>query len=128
MWIILLILVSICIKWYSGPAQAWIEGYLGGIPYVIFWCLLIYWIFPDCHIELTVLAVVAITCLIEFSQLWQPTFLQAVRHFYLGRLLLGHSFSWADFPFYFIGGFLSWRLLHRFETQIEANKKLIRSV
>jgi hypothetical protein len=39
-------------------------------------------------------------------QLWQADFLLYLRHFWLGKALLGTTFNWSDFIWYFAGGFL----------------------
>ena len=44
--------------------------------------------------------VAATTVALEFAQLWQPAWLQAIRGTFLGRMALGTTFSWADLPPY----------------------------
>ncbi len=53
----------------------------------------------------------AVTCVIEFLQLWHPSWLQTIRATRPGRLVLGTHFSWWDFPAYFVGGAMSWIVL-----------------
>ena len=56
------------------------------------------------------------TCLLEFMQLWQPSWLMQLRATRIGAALLGSGFSWSDFPPYFIGGvigFLGLSLVYR---------------
>ena len=48
----------------------------------------------------TAALVAGVTIALEFAQLWQPAWLQAVRSTFLGRMALGTSFSWADLPPY----------------------------
>ncbi len=48
-------------------------------------------------------AVLAVTCLLEVLQLWQPPLLQQVRGTFAGRALLGTTFVWWDFPHYAAG-------------------------
>ncbi|MEQ8963007.1 MAG: DUF2809 domain-containing protein [Coleofasciculus sp. C2-GNP5-27] len=64
--------------------------------------------FPQASPLWTAIGVCIVTCLLEVLQLWQPPFLQAIRATLLGRVILGNTFTWSDFPAYFIGSFLGW--------------------
>ncbi|MDA0673585.1 MAG: DUF2809 domain-containing protein, partial [Cyanobacteria bacterium] len=48
------------------------------------------------------------TCALDFLQLWQPPLLEAIRATLPGRLVLGNTFTWGDFPYYFIGCGMGW--------------------
>ncbi len=78
----------------------------GGIAYELFWILLVLTIFPRANIRITAISICLATCAIEFLQLYQPPWLQAIRATLPGRLVLGTTFSWSDFPPYFIGSAL----------------------
>jgi hypothetical protein len=52
--------------------------------------------------------VLSVTCLLEGLQLWHPPFLEWPRSYLIGQILLGTTFSWSDFPYYFIGAELGW--------------------
>ncbi len=95
-------------KFYRGPGQAWLNDAFGGIPYEIFWMLLVAVIWPRLRPGAIALLVFITTCLLEFLQLWQPAWLQAIRGTLPGRLVLGNTFIWSDFPYYAIGCFLGW--------------------
>jgi len=102
-------------KFYRGVGQAWLNDTFGGIPYEIFWMLLVALIWPRLRLTAIALTVFLATCLLEFLQLWQPDWLQAIRATLPGRLVLGNSFTWSDFPYYAIGCFFGWlwlRWLH----------------
>ena len=79
---------------------------LGSVAYEIFWILFFAFLLPKVSPLRIAIAVCLTTCAIEFLQLWKPPFLQAARSTLPGRLVLGNSFTWADFPIYFIGSFL----------------------
>lgn len=100
--------LGLMIKFYRGPGQAWFNNSFGGVPYEIFWILLVVFIWPQISALWAAVAVCVVTCLLEFLQLWQPPFLQAIRATLIGRLVLGNTFQWSDFPYYFIGSFLGW--------------------
>lgn len=95
-------------KFYRGVGQAWLNDAFGGIPYEIFWILFAAWIWPRIRPATIALAVFITTCLLEFLQLWQPEWLQAIRATLPGRLVLGNSFTWGDFPYYTIGCVVGW--------------------
>jgi Protein of unknown function (DUF2809) len=87
----------------------WLNQEVGGIPYEIFWCLFAFLFIPTRRAVWQIpLWVLVITCLVEFLQLWHPPFLNLVRSFWWGRMLIGTAFTWADFPYYFIGSGLGW--------------------
>ena len=98
-------------KFYEGSYQQWVQNSLGGVFYVIFWCLMASIFFPRVKpIKLTTIVVV-ITCLLEFSQLIQNPFLDSIRHNFIIRTIIGNSFNWLDFPYYFVGGIFGYLIL-----------------
>ncbi|MBD2354503.1 DUF2809 domain-containing protein [Tolypothrix sp. FACHB-123] len=87
----------------------WLNQEVGGIFYEIFWCLFAFLFIPTRKAVWQIpLWVLVITCLLEFLQLWQPPFLVWIRSLWWGKLLFGSVFTWADFPYYFIGSGLGW--------------------
>jgi glycopeptide antibiotics resistance protein len=101
------------IRFAQGPAPAWLHDALGSIAYEIFWILLAVLCFPNASVQNLAIGVCLLTCGIEFLQLWQPPFLQAIRATLPGRLVLGNTFSWTDFPAYLIGSYLGWIWVNR---------------
>ncbi|GAB4298422.1 MAG: hypothetical protein Fur0025_36890 [Oscillatoriaceae cyanobacterium] len=95
-------------KFYRGPGQAWLNDSFGGVPYEIFWILLVVFIWPQLSAARAALLVFITTCFLEFLQLWHPPFLEAIRANFFGRLVLGTTFIWWDFPYYVIGSFAGW--------------------
>ena len=106
--IVIIIPIGILCKFYDGPASVWVSDSLGGVFYVIVWCLLIFLIFSKMRPIIIVSLVFVITCLLEFLQLLHPSFLEFFRSFFIGRTILGTSFTWSDFPYYFIGCVISY--------------------
>jgi hypothetical protein len=45
----------------------------------------------------------AISCAVEFSQIYQAPWINAIRHTTIGHLVLGSVFSWIDMAAYAIG-------------------------
>jgi hypothetical protein len=84
-------------------SSAWLANQLSGALYVVFWIFVALALFPQWSRRRAALAVLAVTCALEFAQLWHPPWLEWVRSFFLGRALLGSTFSWGDFPYYAAG-------------------------
>jgi len=113
-FLLLLLITAVlgfALKYYRGPAQALLNNSLAGIAYVVFWCLLFKLIIPKTTAFKIVSLVTLITCLLEFAQLWHPTWLNSLRSGWLGKTLLGTTFNWTDLPFYLLGGFIAWLLI-----------------
>ncbi|WP_299414768.1 DUF2809 domain-containing protein [Acaryochloris sp. IP29b_bin.148] len=100
--------LGLTFKFYQGPGQSWLNDTFGGVPYEIFFVLLAAYIWPSVSPGRIAISVCLTTCGLEFLQLWQPAWLQAIRATLLGRLVLGNTFSWEDFPYYFVGSGLGW--------------------
>jgi hypothetical protein len=114
--------VGLFSKFYSGPFQNWSNNSLGGVFYVIFWCLVFYFIFPrtkSCKISLIVFAA---TCTLEILQLWHPLFLQMLRSTFIGKTVLGTTFTFKDFPYYLVGAALGWYWI-KFLYKLEFKKQ-----
>jgi hypothetical protein len=95
-------------KFYIGPWATWVNDSLAGGFYVIFWILLVFLLFPKLNPVTVASWVFLITCGLEFLQLWHPPFLEYLRHFFLGQVILGTSFAWPDFSYYFFGSIIGW--------------------
>jgi len=87
---------------------AWLSDALGSVAYEIFWILLILVCLPQVSIASVAIGVCLATCVLEFLQLWQPAFLQALRSTLPGRLILGSTFTWTDFPAYWVGSYIGY--------------------
>lgn len=116
--ILVIVPLGLATKFYRGPGQEWLNNSFGGIPYEIFFVLLVVFIWPQLSALRAALAVCLATCLLEFLQLWHPPFLEAIRATLLGRLLLGNTFQWSDIPYYFIGSFLGWAWVRGIQHQL----------
>ena len=92
-------------------AMEWLRDASGGAVYVMFWMMVFAFLMPAVRPARVALGVFLGTCAIECSQAWHPVLLDAVRRTLLGRLVLGTTFSWSDFPPYAAGALLGWILL-----------------
>jgi hypothetical protein len=134
-WSRVSIFVSLCavipvglgFKFYDGPGAWWFNNYGAGVAYEIFWCLVVFLIWPKKrNATKIVVGVFVVTYLLEALQLWHPTFLEKVRATFLGAALIGTTFTWWDFPHYALGSSIGWlwmRGLGRIVTMDNINKK-----
>lgn len=108
---IIIVPIGFLTKFYSGPAHTWVNNSLGGILYIIFWSLLLFFIIPDVKpVKITFYVFIG-TCFLEFLQLWHPRILELIRSNFIGRTTLGTSFSLLDLFHYVVGLVLSLILL-----------------
>jgi len=117
--LLVLIPIGIGTKTYTGPLAGWIGGYGGDILYEIAWIALVLLLNPRLPLTPTCLWVFGLTSLGEFSQLWHPAWLARFRASLWGRLSLGSSFRWADFPWYGLGCGLCWLLFWGYHGGID---------
>ena len=119
-WTLISLLIIVPIgfysKFYTGPAEKWVNNSLGGVFYVIFWCLLVFLVFPDGKPRVMASGVLLVTCLLEVLQLWQPPFLQWLRSYFMGRTILGTAFTWSDFLYYIVGWGFGWFWISRLQN------------
>jgi hypothetical protein len=104
-------------KFYSGPGQWWFNDYGAGVLYEIFWILLVFFFFPNKRSANWIpVCVFIITGALEFLQLSHPWFLEEIRSYFLGRALIGTTFTWWDFPHYGIGCVIGWLAIRKMAT------------
>ena len=114
--LIIIVPIGFYSKFYRGPAAEWVNDSLGGVFYEIFWCLLILLFLPKVKHWIIALCVLVVTCILEFMQLWHPPFLEILRNNFMGRTLLGTTFTWTDFPYYFLGSGIGWFWIKHLQT------------
>lgn len=118
MLLVLVVILGLACKYVPALGE-WVRDYLNGVFYVLAWTFLLSFLLPACHARCASLSATLLTCILEFLQLWHPPWLEALREITIGRLILGSSFAWDDFPFYFVGGLLGWlalRALHKLQA------------
>lgn len=101
--LLVLIPLGIGTKFYGGPAAGWVHGHAGGVLYVIFWTVVVVLAGPSLSPWTAAGAVFVVTCGLEFSQLWSPSWLDAIRDTFFGHALLGSTFGRWDLLHYAIG-------------------------
>ena len=112
--LLIIIVMGFLFKFYTGPAHEWFNNYGAAIFYEIFWCLFVFLLLPSRKAARQIpLWVFGVTCGLEFLQLWHPPMLEQFRSTFLGRMLIGTTFSWWDFPHYVLGCILGWLCLRQ---------------
>lgn len=71
------------------------------------WSMMVYFLFallaPRAGISSLVIAALAFSVAIEFSQLYHAPWIDLAREYRLGGLVLGYSFDWRDLLWYLLG-------------------------
>ncbi len=107
--LLLTVLLGVGTFLLRGTAMDGIADFVGGALYVIALIFFILTLAPrlaESPLRICTIAFL-ITCAIECLQLWHPSFLESIRATLPGRLILGNTFSWIDFPVYFVGALVS---------------------
>ena len=80
---------------------------LGKYPGDALWALMVFlgcsFLKPCASTRHLAVAALAIACLVEFLQLYQVPWLNAIRSTTMGHLVLGSTFSWLDMAAYAVG-------------------------
>lgn len=115
--LLIVTLVGFYSKFYSGPARDWVNNYLGGVFYEIFWCLVIFLLFRRIRHWVVAVSVFLATSLLEFLQLNHTPVLEFIRRFFIGRVIIGTSFCWLDFPYYLAGSTIGCLLMNYLQKE-----------
>ena len=108
---IILIPIGLLTKAYNGFGSEFIQNYMGGIIYVIFFIVLTSLVFPQAAPLKISLIVLCVTCLLELSQLIQISFINSLRKQYIIRALIGSVYNTFDFVFYLLGAIMGYSVL-----------------
>ncbi|WP_414578573.1 DUF2809 domain-containing protein [Anabaena sp. CCY 9402-a] len=121
--LLIVVAMGFLFKYYPGLGHQWLNNYGAAVFYEIFWCLFALWFFrSQTAIKQIPIWVFIITCIIEILQLWHPPLLNQVRATLIGKLLLGTTFAWWDFPHYALGCILGWLWLKKLHNTDYAKK------
>ena len=121
--LLIVVAMGFLFKFYPGTGHEWFNNYAAALFYEIFWCLFVFLLVRSSKAVIQIpLWVFSITCVLEFMQLWHPPVLQQFRATFLGRMLIGTTFSWWDFPHYAAGCLLGWFWLRQLQARSNAKK------
>lgn len=82
----------------------WIYPYLGDMLYALMFFFIVGFLFPRTSTLKVTLISIGFCFLIELSQLYQADWINAIRSYRLGGLVLGYGFLWSDLVSYTVGG------------------------
>lgn len=106
--IALIVPLGYSVRFATGLGMPLLQDIIGSLAYQILLMFLVAFFYP--HVSLVKIAVWV--CVSSFAgellQLWQPPLLQTIRATWLGRIILGNTFTVSDFPPYVVGSFLGW--------------------
>ncbi len=105
--LVLIIPAGFYTKFYTGPGQSWVHSYAGDIFYPMFWIFLVLFVKPLMDPLKATALVFVFTVIVEFSQLLNNSVLQDIRQSFIGRTLVGVSFSMTDIFWYLTGCILA---------------------
>jgi hypothetical protein len=89
----------------------------GSLAYQILLMFGVAFLFPRLSLAKCAVGVLAFSCAVEFLQLWQAPFILEIRATWPGRVILGTTFIWADFPPYALGCLLGWIVLRELRVR-----------
>lgn len=103
-WLVfVIVLVGLPTRLFPQNMPDFMVQYGGDVLWAMLIFLLFGLLFPASKAWHRIVLALAVTWGIEFSQLVQTDWLNAVRSVKLGGLLIGHSFSWSDLVCYGCG-------------------------
>jgi hypothetical protein len=117
--LIILIPLGLLTKVYRGFGDESVINYVGGVIYVIFFIVLASLAFPKATPLKISLFIFCGTCLIEFSQLIQISFLNNLRKYFIIRTLIGSVFNVFDFVYYLLGAIVGYCVLLILKNKIK---------
>ncbi len=106
--IVLIIPLGYSVRFATGLGLPLLQDIAGSLAYQVLLMLLVAFFYPRASLVKVAIWVCVASCAGELLQLWQPPLLQTIRATWLGRIVLGNTFTVSDFPPYAMGSFLGW--------------------
>jgi hypothetical protein len=107
-FIVASVLVGYYLRFYQGPAQAWVHRFSGGLLSVCFWSFLLSLFLPDLRAKVLAVTITAFACGVELSLLIHQPMVTYLRGAFIGRSMVGPPFAWFDLAAYLVGGLLAY--------------------
>ena len=102
-WIIVTMILGLSSRKFGPYLPVFVRDYAGDT----LWALMVFWGIGILFVKMSTGKVMAAALLfsyaIEFSQLYQAEWINALRHTTLGGLVLGFGFLWSDLVCYTVG-------------------------
>ena len=97
--------------------------YLGDILYTLMFYFILGFLFPEMSKAKVAVISIGLCFLIEISQFYQADWINEIRSYKLGGLILGFGFRWSDLVCYTLGGLWGYAL----ETYGPLAKSIVKS-
>lgn len=97
------VLAGLASRRYRPELPHFLGEYGGDTLWALMVFLLISVVMPGNPLKMRATAALIISFFVEFSQLYQASWIVSIRQTKLGGLILGHGFLWTDFICYFVG-------------------------
>jgi hypothetical protein len=110
-WLLACVIVAGYLLRFHAPVPEALRDAAGGAAYAVAAALGVMLLHPGLPGRSAAGAGLALTSAVEFLQLVQAPWLQNLRGTLLGRVVLGTTFSWGDFPGYAAGALIAWCLV-----------------
>lgn len=120
---VVVVLLGLASRRFPSP----ISEVFGKYPGDSLWALMVYLGWAFCKPGASIITIVALafttSCLVEFSQLYQAPWINAIRATKPGHLILGSTFSWPDIAAYAVGVLIGAALDTSIQKALEQNPK-----
>jgi hypothetical protein len=102
-YILTVIILGLASRRYGELLPVWLAAYAGDVLWGLMVYLIVGFLLPKQKIYHIALIAFVFSALIEISQLYHAPWIDAIRSYRLGGLLLGYGFLWSDMGCYAIG-------------------------
>lgn len=103
---VVVIMLGLASRRYAGYLPAFLRKDAGDALYTVFVFVLLGLLRPRASTLHHASAALLFSVLIEYTQLYHAPWIDAIRRFPLGHLILGSGFAWHDMGCYFVGALL----------------------
>jgi hypothetical protein len=100
-----------CVRFSTQLHAPLLQDIVGSVAYQILLMMVVAFIFPRLSLVKSAVGVFIASSVIEVLQLCRAPFLVTVRSTWIGRVILGNTFLWSDFPPYVLGCLVGWIIL-----------------
>jgi len=101
--VIVVVVLGLASRAYGGQIPLVLETYAGDTLWSLMVFLLVGILFSKLSTIYTALVALGFSVLIEISQLYHAEWIDSIRDYSIGGLVLGHGFLWSDMVCYVIG-------------------------
>jgi hypothetical protein len=103
LYIFIVIILGLASRRYGELLPKWLAAYSGDVLWGLMVYLIVGFLLPKQRIFHTALTALVLSTLIEISQLYHAAWIDAIRGYKVGGLILGYGFLWSDIICYAFG-------------------------